>query len=179
MESSVLDHRGPSRGGSKHHHTTRRRSRTNGTRCSRRSSGRGPTLADAPYSVGAVAVEMLRREIGIDSILEYWRLLTSPGANGSVDSDWRRAFHLAFEEDYQSFLERFARYHVGLGGDIGTLTLTLEDVTGAPLTDWTVQISSDSIRENRFYRTDERGLVQTALFRTSPIGSGSGRKIQL
>ena len=38
-----------------------------------------------------------------------------------------------FAEEDESFLERFAQYHVGIAGDIGALTLKLEDAGGAPL----------------------------------------------
>ena len=136
-------------------------------------ASRGPTLADAPYTVGAVASELLRREHGPGTMLEYWRLLITPDASTGQTISWRQAFHQAFAEDYASFLERFAEYHADIAGDIGALTLKLEDTDGAPLADWTVRIWVGG-SENRFYITDERGVVETALFadRVYRIGYG-------
>ncbi|MYA00868.1 MAG: hypothetical protein F4Y35_03705 [Chloroflexi bacterium] len=133
----------------------------------------GPTLDDAPYTVGAVAVELLRREHGPRAMLEYWRLLTTPDASTGQTIDWRQAFHQAFAENYASFLERFREYHADIAGDIGTLTLKFEDGAGAPLAGWTVRIWIGG-SENRFYITDEQGLVETALFadRMYRIGYG-------
>ena len=136
-------------------------------------AGRGPTLADAPYTVGAVAVEFLRRELGVGPILDYWRMLTEPGADSGSALDWRRAFQLVFDEDYERYLERFARYHADLAGKIGPLTLKFEDAGGAPLAGWTVRIVAGGA-EYRFDITDERGIVETALFahRAYRIGYG-------
>ena len=72
-------------------------------------AGRGPTLADAPYTVGAVASELLSREHWPGTMLECWRLVTAPDANTGRTNDWRQSIHQAFGEEYASFPARLHR----------------------------------------------------------------------
>lgn len=71
----------------------------------------GRTYNGREYSLGRLATLMLVEDVGVDAVLEFWRLLvpqaTGPGGHWRSIPHWRSSFLEAFDVSVEDFYTRF------------------------------------------------------------------------